>query len=55
VIIATQDTMHREPAEAFAARGYHMLLEKPMAPDEESCRVIVAAPGPVAASSPSAT
>jgi predicted dehydrogenase len=43
VIIATQDAMHREPAEAFAAKGYHVLLEKPMAPDEESCRAIVAA------------
>lgn len=40
VIIATQDAMHVEPAEAFAARGYHMLLEKPMAPDEEGCRRI---------------
>ncbi|HET6428572.1 MAG TPA: Gfo/Idh/MocA family oxidoreductase, partial [Phycisphaerae bacterium] len=43
VIIATQDTMHVEPAEAFAARGYAMLLEKPMAPDEAGCRRIVQA------------
>ncbi len=42
VIIATQDRMHRECAEAFAARGYHILLEKPMAPSEEDCRRIVA-------------
>ncbi|MEW6751752.1 MAG: Gfo/Idh/MocA family oxidoreductase [Candidatus Latescibacterota bacterium] len=40
VVIATQDAMHVEPAETFAARGYHMLLEKPMAPDEEGCRRI---------------
>jgi predicted dehydrogenase len=43
VLICTQDRMHAEPAEAFAAMGYHILLEKPMAPDEASCRRIVAA------------
>ena len=43
VIVATQDRLHREPAIAFARRGYHMLLEKPMAPTEEECREIVAA------------
>ena len=43
VLICTQDRMHAEPAEAFAALGYHILLEKPMAPDEEACRRIVAA------------
>ena len=43
VVIATQDSMHREPAEAFAAAGYHILLEKPMAPTEEDCRAITAA------------
>ena len=41
VIIATQDRMHAEPAIAFAQKGYHMLLEKPMAPDEQDCRRIV--------------
>jgi predicted dehydrogenase len=41
VLICTQDRMHTEPAEAFAALGYHILLEKPMAPDEESCRRVV--------------
>jgi predicted dehydrogenase len=41
VLICTQDRMHAEPAQAFAALGYHILLEKPMAPDEESCRRIV--------------
>lgn len=43
VIIATQDRMHVEPAIAFAKRGYHILLEKPMAPTERECRAIVAA------------
>ncbi|MFX1559246.1 MAG: Gfo/Idh/MocA family protein [Promethearchaeota archaeon] len=40
VIIATQDSDHRDPAIAFAKRDYHVLLEKPMAPDEKSCRAI---------------
>jgi predicted dehydrogenase len=43
VLICTQDRMHVEPAQAFAALGYHILLEKPMAPDEAGCRQIVAA------------
>jgi predicted dehydrogenase len=43
VLICTQDRMHTEPAEAFAALGYHILLEKPMAPDEAECRRIVTA------------
>ncbi|MFH1568220.1 MAG: Gfo/Idh/MocA family oxidoreductase, partial [Gemmatimonadota bacterium] len=42
-IIATQDAMHVGPAVALAAKGYHILLEKPMAPDEAGCRQIVAA------------
>jgi predicted dehydrogenase len=37
VIIATPDHLHTEPAIAFAERGYHILLEKPMAPTEEEC------------------
>jgi predicted dehydrogenase len=40
VIIATQDAMHVEPTVACADRGYHILLEKPMAPDESGCRKI---------------
>ncbi len=40
-VIATQDSMHRDPAIALARKGYHLLLEKPMAPDEKSCRQIV--------------
>ena len=43
VIVATQDAMHAEPAVAFAEKGYHILLEKPMAPNEEDCRRIVGA------------
>jgi len=41
VIVATQDAMHAAPAIAFADKGYHILLEKPMAPNEEDCRRIV--------------
>ncbi|MEE4331850.1 MAG: Gfo/Idh/MocA family oxidoreductase, partial [Wenzhouxiangella sp.] len=41
VIIATQDQMHTEPALAFAELGYHILLEKPMAPTAAECRQIV--------------
>lgn len=43
VIITTQDRMHTEPALAFAALGYHILLEKPMAPTPEECLQIVQA------------
>jgi predicted dehydrogenase len=43
VVIATQDALHLEPALAFAELGYHILLEKPVAPSEADCRRIVAA------------
>lgn len=43
VIIATGDTGHADPAVAFAELGYHVLLEKPMAPNPEDCRRIVEA------------
>jgi len=43
VLICTQDAMHEEPAVAFAKQGYHILLEKPMAPTPAACRRIVAA------------
>lgn len=44
VVIATQDSDHAEPAVRFAERGYHLLLEKPMAVTEpEACRVVEAA------------
>jgi predicted dehydrogenase len=42
VVITTQDAMHLEPVLAFAAKGYHILLEKPMAPTAAECRQIVA-------------
>jgi hypothetical protein len=41
VIIATPDHLHAEPAVAFAALGYHLLLEKPMATSADDCRRIV--------------
>jgi predicted dehydrogenase len=41
VVIATPDVLHRDPAVAFAALGYDILLEKPLAPDPESCKRIV--------------
>jgi predicted dehydrogenase len=43
VLICTQDAMHVEPAVAFAKLGYHILLEKPMAPDAAGCRTITEA------------
>ena len=43
VLICTQDAMHEGPAVACAKCGYDILLEKPMAPTEESCKRIVAA------------
>ncbi|EMD6621940.1 TPA: Gfo/Idh/MocA family oxidoreductase [Escherichia coli] len=41
VLICTQDNMHRDPAVAFADLGYHILLEKPLAPTEHDCRIII--------------
>jgi predicted dehydrogenase len=43
VIIAMQDSMHADPAVEFAAKGYHILLEKPMAPNEPDCERIAVA------------
>ncbi|WP_190107490.1 Gfo/Idh/MocA family protein [Streptomyces cinnamoneus] len=43
VLICTLDREHVEPTEAFAALGYHIMLEKPMALDEDSCRRVVTA------------
>jgi predicted dehydrogenase len=43
VLIMTQDALHEAPAIAFAARGYDILLEKPMAPQADACQRIVAA------------
>ena len=42
VVIATPDALHAEPAIAFADLGYHLLLEKPMAPSPADCARIVA-------------
>lgn len=42
-IIATPDALHFEPALAAMERGYHVLLEKPMAVDEARCEALVAA------------
>ncbi len=41
-IIGTQDRMHLEPMRAYAGKGYHILLEKPMAPNAADCREIAA-------------
>ncbi len=43
VIIATSDALHAGPAIAFARKGYHILLEKPMAPTEGESREICTA------------
>ncbi len=40
-MICTQDAMHRDAAIAFAKKGYHLLLEKPMAPAPEDCKDIL--------------
>lgn len=41
VIIATQDSMHVEPAISFAQKGYNILLEKPMATNIKDCKKII--------------
>ncbi|XP_068096576.1 putative oxidoreductase YteT isoform X2 [Hyperolius riggenbachi] len=41
VVIATPDRLHKDPAVAFAKKGYHILLEKPMAVTPEDCHEIV--------------
>jgi predicted dehydrogenase len=42
-IIATPDLLHVEPALAALERGYHLLLEKPIAPTAEGVEAIAAA------------
>ncbi|KAH8922225.1 NAD(P)-binding protein [Atractiella rhizophila] len=37
VVVAVQDHLHREVVIAFAARGYHILCEKPLATSAEEC------------------
>ncbi|MEV6156531.1 Gfo/Idh/MocA family oxidoreductase [Nonomuraea sp. NPDC052129] len=43
VIVATQDRLHLQPTVRAAELGYHILLEKPMAPTEEDAAAIAAA------------
>ena len=43
VFICTQDNMHYEPAMAAIARGYHILLEKPISPSPSECLEIAGA------------
>ncbi len=42
-IIGTQDKMHLEPALECIEKGYNLLLEKPMAPTAEECKIITEA------------
>ena len=42
-VIATQDRDHLEPALIMIEKGYHLLLEKPMAATPEECKLIVEA------------
>lgn len=37
VVVAVQDHMHRDVVLAFAAQGYHILCEKPMATSLRDC------------------
>ncbi|XP_024231140.1 uncharacterized protein zgc:154075 isoform X1 [Oncorhynchus tshawytscha] len=41
VFICTPDRQHKNPAVALAKKGYHILLEKPMAVTAEDCTEIV--------------
>ena len=43
VIICTRDNMHYGPAMAAIARGYDILLEKPISPDPKECMEIAQA------------
>ncbi|MBM7785373.1 Gfo/Idh/MocA family protein [Tenggerimyces flavus] len=43
VIVATQDKEHVAPALALADLGYHLMIEKPLAPSEQDCRTIIEA------------
>ena len=43
VIIALPDKLHKDAAVAFTNKGYHMLLEKPMATLLDDCRHITMA------------
>jgi predicted dehydrogenase len=41
VIVSTQDAQHLEPAKALAGKGYHVLVEKPIAPIPAACVELV--------------
>lgn len=43
VIISSPDRLHVGPCLAALKAGYHVLLEKPIAPNEDECRQILAA------------
>ncbi|HEX6682267.1 MAG TPA: Gfo/Idh/MocA family oxidoreductase [Candidatus Limnocylindrales bacterium] len=43
VLVCTQDSMHREPVLRAAELGYHIMVEKPLAPTERDCRDMVEA------------
>ena len=43
VAVALPDAEHAQPAINLVDKGYHLLLEKPMAPTEQECRDIVGA------------
>lgn len=40
-VVATPDREHAEPARQFARLGYHVLLEKPIAPTRDECVTLV--------------
>jgi predicted dehydrogenase len=40
-IVATPDVAHVAPATSLAGKGYHLLVEKPLAPTERECRALV--------------
>src|SRR6476469_12572 len=40
-IVSTQDAEHVEPAIALAGKGYHLLVEKPLAPTADECTRLV--------------
>ena len=40
-VVSTQDSEHVGPAVALARKGYHLLVEKPLAPTPEACTELV--------------
>lgn len=40
-VVSTQDAEHVGPAVALARKGYHLLVEKPLAPTPEECTALV--------------